>query len=100
MSLAATALAGQPSLREIIAKTLRKWPAKAVSRKADASHRTVESWRSARSTPEAEHLVRLMRDEVIGPVLLEACGLGELAAAKEALDKLRQAKAALDEIAR
>jgi hypothetical protein len=98
---ATTAIGGGPtSLREAIAQTLRKWPAKAVADKADASHRTVESWRAARSAPEAEHLIRLMRDDVIGPELLEAIGLGDLAVAKDALDKLRVAKAALDEIAR
>lgn len=87
-----------PSFKEAIATALSRWPAKLIADRIDVSHRTAEAWRAARTAPEAEKLVALLCDPQLGPSMLEACGLSDLASAKAALSKLKAARDLLDEI--
>jgi cobalamin biosynthesis Mg chelatase CobN len=88
------------SFRQALAAALRRWPAKLIANRVDVSTRTAEAWRAARTTPEAEKLVALMCDPQLGPSMLQACGLADVAQTKEALAKLQAARDLLDEIAR
>lgn len=63
------------SIGSAIAKALRGLSAKAIAAKlrrmTAVSARTVESWKQAKRTPRAEHILAMLTDDELCPLILE-----------------------------
>lgn len=85
---------------EAIAKALRGLSAKAIAAKLRkiggvVSARTVESWKQAKRTPRAEHVMAMMADEdlcalILEPVNPELAHQAKVIAAKKKLRELEE----------
>lgn len=85
---------------EAIAKALRGLSAKAIAAKLRkiggvVSARTVESWKQAKRTPRAEHVMAMMADEdlcalILEPVNPELAHQAKVIAAKNKLRELEE----------
>lgn len=94
MNQAATTWDATKSLVE----ALRPFTIKKVSETAGTNLRTAENWKRGLNGPSWSHFARMMHDPLMGPAMLKAIGRVDIADAAQVLEKLKAAKAALDEI--
>ena len=63
------------SIGDVFARALRSVPAKAIAARlrkiTSVSARTVESWKQARRTPHARHIMAMLTDDELGALLLQ-----------------------------
>lgn len=80
------------SITEVFVEALQGWSAKLVAarlrRRVAVSARTVESWKQAKRTPHARHMVAMLSDDELCAALLAAAGRGDLARHQETIAAL------------
>jgi len=100
-----TVLSCALSVRDAFARALHGMSAKAVAAKirkigGAVSARTVEAWKQAKRSPRAEHVMAMLADDTLCPLVLEqvnpaAALQARIAAAKNTLRHLRRRVAAI-----
>lgn len=83
------------SITDVFVEALQGWSAKLVASRlrklVPVSARTVESWKQAKRTPHARHVVALLSDDELCKALLAAAGRGDLARHQETISALKAA---------
>lgn len=81
-----------------LADVLRPYTPKAIAKRLGVSPRTVENWMGGDNAPTLKHVAAMLHDDELGPGVLRAIGLDELAKQHEILslerrvDALKQAE--------
>lgn len=73
------------SVNESISTALRRWSVKFISRRVQASPRTIEKWREGKAGPQVRHVAAMLQDAELGPAVLTAMGRADLATHAEIL---------------
>jgi hypothetical protein len=87
------------SIGDVFARALRSVPAKAIAARlrkiTSVSARTVESWKQARRTPHARHIMAMLTDDELSALLLQEVNpdLAHQAKVVAAKKKLRELEA-------
>jgi len=77
-------------------EALRRFSAKFIAEKANASTRTAEGWKQGRSAPQGRHVIAMMSDDQLCAELLKMAGKGDAIRLQETISALKSALDAVE----